>query len=415
MRRREILLGAAAGVAGVGCAPGQDGGAVGVAEVYVGLARARSVAVVDVASDEVRRRIPLTALGERGLPWQIGVGPVGNAAVLPLTVSAGVGPQIGVIGEAEQARGGGAGGRRERARTSHGGRCEVVGVGTGGARTRSVSFAEAAQALTADARGRAYVLVSDGWGGLGGGASYAAVVDLRSGAVLRHLPVAAAGEIVLALLAVPDGTRLLAAVWTPELAVGSWRAGSGRLVALDTATGQQRARAVLPAHAAVTDLAVGALPPGAAGAGVAGEQAVYAVVAEPGPAVEEDEWWAPGTGFWLTAFGAERLDEVGTWPLDQRPSALAVLPDGRRAYLLGGAYAGPWPRHLSSLDLAGGAVTRRWPLPEGARALAVSPAGKAYVADALGDRLWRVDTRTDTLLGSIPMPGVPLAVAARPG
>ncbi len=91
------------------------------------------------------------------------------------------------------------------------------------------------------------------------------------------------------------------------------------------------------------------------------------------------------------------------------------MPDGGRAYLLRGAgYGGAWSRHLASLDLASGAVTRQWPLPEGALALGVSPAGKAYVADALGDRLWRVDTRTDTFLGSVPMPGTPIAVAARP-
>ena len=48
-------------------------------------------------------------------------------------------------------------------------------------------------------------------------------------------------------------------------------------------------------------------------------------------------------------------------------------------------------------------------------ALTVSGAGKVYVADIIGDRLWRVDTRTDTLLGALPMPGAPLALAARQG
>ena len=117
----------------------------------------------------------------------------------------------------------------------------------------------------------------------------------------------------------------------------------------------------------------------------------------------------------MQAFGAEHLGTEGEWPLDRRPAATAVLPDGRRAYLLGGAFhGGPWSRQLSSLDLASGVATRRWPLPEGALALAVSSGGKAYVADGLGDRLWRVDTRTDTFLGSMPMAGTPIAVTARP-
>jgi len=95
-------------------------------------------------------------------------------------------------------------------------------------------------------------------------------------------------------------------------------------------------------------------------------------------------------------------------------SAVAMLPDGSRSYLLETAFFGPWPSRLISLDLATGAPTRRWPMPSGAMALAVSPAGKAYVADAFGDRLWRVDTRTDTLMGDVPMPGAPIALAARP-
>jgi hypothetical protein len=40
--------------------------------------------------------------------------------------------------------------------------------------------------------------------------------------------------------------------------------------------------------------------------------------------------------------------------------------------------------------------------------------GKAYVADALGGRLWRVDTRANTLLGSVALAGAPIALAALP-
>jgi hypothetical protein len=36
------------------------------------------------------------------------------------------------------------------------------------------------------------------------------------------------------------------------------------------------------------------------------------------------------------------------------------------------------------------------------------------VADALGDRLWRVDVARNVMLGDIPLSGAPLTVAARP-
>jgi hypothetical protein len=40
--------------------------------------------------------------------------------------------------------------------------------------------------------------------------------------------------------------------------------------------------------------------------------------------------------------------------------------------------------------------------------------GKVYVADAMGDRLWRVDTHTQTFLGAMSLAGAPLALAAGP-
>jgi hypothetical protein len=37
-----------------------------------------------------------------------------------------------------------------------------------------------------------------------------------------------------------------------------------------------------------------------------------------------------------------------------------------------------------------------------------------YVADALGDKLWRVDTHANTMLTPLPLAGAPIALAARP-
>jgi len=428
LRRRDLLLASAAGAAGVmgitGCAPPSDGGSVAAAEVYVGLGRARAVAILDATTDRVRGQIALTPLGARGLPWRIGVGPQGEAGVVPIVPLAAGGPSVGVIaqsprsGQGESKSTGRSGDPRsgrpgDQARGNRfGGRCALVRVGTGAPRTTPYGIVETSQELTADARGRAYVLIGDGGGA---GPSYAAVVDLRTGALLRHLPLASPGESVLSLLARPDGERLFAAVWSWQTPPGGWGrgAGPGRLVSFDTQTGQVHDQAVLPSGAAATDLSLAALPPTAGSFGLVGGQAVFAVVADPGPSLDDD-WWVPGTRFSLMAFGADVLDGAGTWPLNGRPSAVAMLPDGARAYLLESALFGAWQSRLISLDLATGAPTRRWPMPTGAMALAVSPAGKAYVADPFGDRLWRVDTHTDTLLGDVAMPGAPIALAARP-
>ena len=66
LRRRDLLLAGAAGAAGVagitGCAPPSDGGSVAAAEVYVGLGRARAVAILDATTDRVRGQIALTPL-----------------------------------------------------------------------------------------------------------------------------------------------------------------------------------------------------------------------------------------------------------------------------------------------------------------------------------------------------------------
>ncbi|HEU5315610.1 MAG TPA: hypothetical protein VFX49_05835 [Chloroflexota bacterium] len=53
------------------------------------------------------------------------------------------------------------------------------------------------------------------------------------------------------------------------------------------------------------------------------------------------------------------------------------------------------------------------PIPcQNAVAALGSPAGKAYVADPFGDRVWRVDTTTNTLLAPLPLTGAPIALAA---
>jgi hypothetical protein len=420
-RRRQALHDgirlAAALTLAAGCVPPGGVRTLTVAELYVGLARERAVAVLDSITDRVISRISLSPLGRQGLPWQIGVGPTGNAAVLPLVANA---PEVGVIRPAGAAGGDAPSvpitGSPSRRNLPAGARlaplgaadgcCERVRVGTGASLPHRYGAGESAQHLTADARGRAYVLVVDP---AGLEPSTVAVLDLATGTILRHLPVAQAGEQVLALEVLPDGSRLYASVWRSDwLGRPGWGPGAGRIVALDPAQGRLLAQTSLPDGNGAMHLAVAP----ALGAGHA--PTLYGALST--PSFWDDGWgWALPRPPLLVAMDALQLDPLSVWSLEERPAALAVHPEGRHAYLLmGQPLAGTSSRRLVCLDLGAGVVTQRWPLPGGCLALAMGPVDKLYVADTLGDRLWRVDTRSNTLLAPIALQGAPLALAARP-
>ncbi len=378
--------------------------------MYVALARRRELAVLDAVSDEVRARIPLAPLGERVVPWYLGVGPAGEAAVVSLTTPPRPGPQIGVVSD-----GGGAAippvrsGRRAGARRAAAGaaRCAWVPLEPGSRGRGGAGMSTAAQGLAADQSGHAYVLVADAGAQ---GPSYAAMVSLARGALVRRLPLAGPGEVVLSLHAQPDGEMVYASIWQWGTYDGP---GSGRLVAVDTRTAQVQAEVALPRGTAATDLSLAGAP---GTAGSASSAMLYAVLTDPGPSLDDDTYWPYGAHHWLGAFRPAALKPAGEWALDGRPAAVAVSPDGVSAYLLssGGGY-GAWGKQLTCLDLATATTVRQWPLSGGCFSLALCATGKLYVADVLADRLWRIDTRTNTLLGGLPMPGAPIAVAARPG
>ncbi|HEU5318714.1 MAG TPA: hypothetical protein VFX49_21550 [Chloroflexota bacterium] len=366
-------------------------------DLYVGLARARAVVVLDTTTDLERRRISLAALGQQNIPSRITVGAAGNAAVVPLIDRQ---LRVGVIG-----------GRRDRApdaRRAIPGRgpsaedCAPLSVGAGWPTGRN-GGSEVADTLAADGQGHAYVLVGDAGFSQ---PSYAAVIDLPRSALLRHLPLAPAGETVIALAGESRGERLFASIWAwDETATQTGRA-AGRLVALDTALGTPLVQASLASDAVVTDVTVAAPPPGAPW--TVGT-VVYAVVGHPGPNSREDDWWSPHMRFSLAAFDVPHLDPLGWWPLDERPRAVAVTPDGRCAYLFnaGRGLSGA----LACLDLARGFVTHRWELPAGCVGPALSPLGKAYMADPFGDRLLRFDTYSNRILEALPLQGAPIALA----
>ena len=399
-RRRVLAMLCAATAATSGCTGPADPSVGATGDVYVALGKARAIAVLDPATDKEVGRISLESLGKQSHPWRLGISPTGGAAVMPLTGL----PSIGLVSAGEKPR---TGGTARPAARGGGRRCEWVRVDSGRPAAQTGPTPEIVQGMTADAVGRAYVLVTDS---AGSGPSYAAIVDLETGAVLRRLPLAAAGESVLALQAAREGTRLYASVWRwdDDTAGPGLTEGVGRVVAVDTGDGRTVAQMTLPANAAATDLALAASPGGSSGA-------VYASIATPGPSRDENEtWYRSPRRYDLAAVDHGRLSTLAVWRLPQRPNAMAVTPDGARAYILSGSWSGsPWSMRLTSVDLATGAPTAEWPLPPSCASLAMAPVGKLYVADVLGDRLWRVDTLRDAFLGSVSQPGAPMAVAAR--
>jgi hypothetical protein len=455
-RRRALLGGVAltastaAALGGAACAPPVGPRAVTAAEIYVGLARERAIAIVDTATDRVKRRISLASLGRTGITGQIAVGPTGDAAVLPLL---GAARDVGVVQQTDAAPP--AHSSRRSALTAVGGltrgtggddetnmanvRCARVQVSTSPGPDshdprQPASVADGAQGLTTDARGRAYVLVGDA---IGAEASSVAVIDLESGEIERRLAIAAPGERVLALQAQPDGARLFASIWRRPAhdARGNLIPGVGRLVALDAGTGRVLAQAAAPEGLAMLHLAVAAPPPGV-GAGavpaaaaplspvgttpaapnpVAAATTVYAAVASGLPLYPDDEWLGSfDRRCMIVAYDSAYLDTQQEWQLDDRPAAMVVHPDGRRAYLLAGSsWGNSFARNLAQMDFDSGAVTT-WPLPYGCLALAIGPTDKVYVADTFGDRLWRLDPDSGAGLTYIPLAGAPITIASRP-
>ncbi len=435
--RRDALLkglglAAAAAGGGIACAPPATPRNVAPAQLYVSLARDRVVAILDSVTDRVVQRLSLASLGRQGHASQIAVGPNGAAAVIGVS---GTSTDVGLVCPTERAPG------AAPAQTNRAGalalalrhadrlagrhadpqdaRCERVAVVEGEPEERRtdpaylVTDKVGARLLTRDDLGRAYVVVSDA---VGRQDSSVTVLDLDSGSVLRHLPLGRAGERIAALTAAPNGSHLFAAMYPVATRGASGPIGPTRLLALDTETGRVLADSELPRETgAVSAMVVGPAPQGAAAGGLpAGAQALYVALANQAPHYQEDDSIATVVKPLLLALDIESMEPVDLWGLDHTPAGVAVRADGRRAYiLLSSGIDGPWARELISLSLVDGSA-RRWPVPSGAFALELSPVGKLYIADTLGDQIWRLDTRTDNLLTPLSLPGAPLALGSRP-
>lgn len=412
-------------------------------QVYLGLGKARQLVVLDAISDAIVERTSFQGLGDRAVPWQVAVAPAGNAAILPISpISAkipwfnaqartratttaslfrGASPLSTVVATVT--------GDTSREQTNGYSWITLTPSGDGPAANGTAEAVASswgkerrAQRMTSDNNGHAYIVVGDT---LERQPAYVAVMDLVTGTTQRYCKLCEAGESVLEVLVHPNGQTLYASIWhwdeqTTASPGNAAKATStvptrGRLIALDTQTGKVRTEVAFGDSAAVISLAIAGSPPGTKLAASPGASAVYAVISSPGPVEKADADVVSNRRYTLMAYDDRQLEPLATWMLDHRPGAITVTPDGSRSYLLSHPTSMlPWSQRLSCMDLSSGKVVEEWPLPPGCFSMAYSTVGKLYIPDALGDTLWRVNTMTNTLVGSIPMPGAPIAVAARP-
>ena len=346
-----------------GCAAPATGAGAPEGGVYV--ADALDGTVVRLAAPGGRPAGPPLPAGPA--PWQLAPGPDGALLVLSAD-AAGVGTLTLLDG---------AGGRGAPRR---------VAVG---ARTR--------QALLAGDGGPLAVVAYTARGGPAPAPPAACgldVVDARAGRVLRTHAVCAPGAEAVTGLAVengPGGATVYLAVARP-LPPGAGGA-AGRVVALDAASGARLAGRPLAGLAGALVLAQS--PDGAG-------PRLYGVELPAG--ADPDE--SPGDHARLLGLDPATLGVERAYPLGFRPRALAVAPDGARAYAL--AATG---HRLMELDLLGGAERRLADVPGGAQALAVA-GPHLYVPDPSGGAVLVFDRRSGDLIARVPVGRRPAGVLA---
>jgi len=101
---------------------------------------------------------------------------------------------------------------------------------------------------------------------------------------------------------------------------------------------------------------------------------------------------------------------VQTIPVDQKPVALAVSPDGQRVYV---------PSHdahaIDIIDIATNALVQRVDVPPNPHWIRFTPDGKfAYIADHESNELSVIDTATNTVIQTIAVGTSPHSVAVSP-
>ena len=238
-----------------------------------------------------------------------------------------------------------------------------------------------------------------------------AMVDLRLGTVTGTHDLCASDEAVLDLAVghTEWGPTVYAAVWTgPRLVDGRWRAGAGRIVALQAQSGRQ----------------TGGYPLDGVPGGVsfwqspaAGERSLYVLerVLGAGTADGQTEHAAGGERRWqLLRLDPVTLEREAAHPLPYPPppqARFAVAPGGGHAYVLAGQDAGGGGATLLQLDLASGATNRIVELPAAGMELAVAER-YIFVTNPGAGGIWVVDPRERRIAHTLTLGQRPLALAA---
>jgi hypothetical protein len=244
-----------------------------------------------------------------------------------------------------------------------------------------------------------------------------ALVDARSGAVTRTTTVCRPGERVDAVALAggaaggdpPGAVAYLAIRPLAPAAPGLPAGGPARVVAVDPTTGSVVAG--LPLAGAPSHLV---LAPGPAGTGAR----LYAVETPAQRPVLEGTGGPPQPGGPDEAAGAGRLlgldpaslEVLSVQPLAHPPLALAVGPDGERAYALVGLGDPRRGDALTELDLVAGTERPFAALPGAALDLAATP-GRVYASAPTRGVVWALDRRTGRLVATLPAGRGPAGLA----
>jgi DNA-binding beta-propeller fold protein YncE len=221
-----------------------------------------------------------------------------------------------------------------------------------------------------------------------------ALLDARAGAVERTHTVCGAHELVTGLAFEDGPAGPVAYVGLQDTAASGALPGGGagsrhRVVAVDAARGTPlavRPTAGVPSHLV--------LAPG----GARGGARLFAVETLAGP---EDEPPRPPPGR-LLGLDPTTLEVERQWPLDYRPTRLAVAPDGAWAYALLDAT-------VRALDLTTGADRPLARLPERGLGLAVGR-DRIYAVGPYGPGVWVLRRRDGRLVATAPVGRRPVAL-----
>jgi DNA-binding beta-propeller fold protein YncE len=251
--------------------------------------------------------------------------------------------------------------------------------------------------LAGDGAGDAVVGYHASVPGESGGTCRLALVDVNHGVVRRTHTVCAPRETMtgLALAGGPGGGIAFVGLSRRAAGAGGGPAAGHRIVALNAETGAvvaSRGMAGPPEHLTVAPGTERSAP------------RLYCVVGS--DYVDADET-IPARGRLLGLDPATLADE-SEFLLPAWPSALAVAPDGGRAYGLT-----PGGGSLMDLDLGRGVEGRRAGLPGRGTRLAVGERW-VYVANTAGDEVWQLDRGDGRLARSIRVGRRPIGLALGP-